>query len=141
MAYGLDRYSWNQGKNAKHGFSVEEEIEPSLVARGGSAVAEETMKEMVVRRLTPTECARLQGFPDWWCSDLQDDDFDFWREVWNEYARINNTKPKTDKAVREWMKHPHSDSAEYKMWGNGVALPCVDFVLWAIKEYENEGNG
>ena len=23
-----------------------------------------------VRRLTPTECARLQGFPDWWCDDL-----------------------------------------------------------------------
>lgn len=93
-----------------------------------------------VRRLTPTECARLQGFPDWWCDDLEDDDFEFWRNVWDEYARLNNTKPKTDKAVREWMKHPHSDSAEYKMWGNGVALPCVDFILWAIKECENENN-
>jgi len=46
--------------------------------------------EYAVRRLTPTECARLQGFPDDWCADV-----------------------------------PHSDSAEYKMWGNGIALPCI----------------
>lgn len=31
------------------------------------------------------------------------------------------------------MKNPHSDSAEYKLWGNGVALPCVYFVLSGIK--------
>ena len=46
--------------------------------------------DYAVRRLTPTECARLQGFPDDWCADV-----------------------------------PHSDSAEYKMWGNGIALPCI----------------
>ena len=42
--------------------------------------------EYIVRRLTPTECARLQGFPDWWCSGLgteepTEDDIAFWREV------------------------------------------------------------
>lgn len=47
-----------------------------------------------LRRLTPTECGRLQGMPDWWCEDV-----------------------------------PHSDSAEYKMWGNGMALPCVLYVM------------
>lgn len=46
--------------------------------------------DYIVRRLTPTECARLQGFPDDWCADV-----------------------------------PHSDSAEYKLWGNGIALPCL----------------
>lgn len=94
------------------------------------------MGEMIVRRLTPTECARLQGFPDWWCDNLQDDDFEFWREVWNEYVRINGGKPRSNKQVKEWMKDPHSDAAEYKMWGNGVALPCVDFILGAIADYE-----
>ena len=50
-----------------------------------------------VRRLTPTECARLQGFPSWWCADI-----------------------------------PHSDTAEYKMWGNGMALPCVLYIMQNI---------
>jgi len=47
-------------------------------------------EEYEVRRLTPTECARLQGFPPDWCADV-----------------------------------PHSDSAEYKLWGNGIALPSI----------------
>ena len=31
------------------------------------------MIKNMVRRLTPIECARLQGFPDWWCSDLEEE--------------------------------------------------------------------
>lgn len=108
----------------------------------------------IVRRLTPTECARLQGFPDWWCSDLgtenlkedeiafwsevletenpTEENLPFWRDVFDTYARINGKKPRSDKQILKWLKNPHTDSAEYKMWGNGVALPCVDFVLWSI---------
>ena len=48
------------------------------------------------------------------------------------------SKPKSRNQIIKWLKNPHSDSAEYKMWGNGVALPCVFFVLsgivWAKKE-------
>ena len=36
--YGLDRYSWNQGYNAKYDCQIFENEEPALVARGGSAV-------------------------------------------------------------------------------------------------------
>ena len=43
-------------------------------------------------------------------------------------------RQKTDKQIIKWLKSPHSDSAEYKMWGNGVALPCVKFVLGRIAE-------
>ncbi len=32
----------------------------------------------------------------------------------------------------KWLKQPHTDSAEYRLWGNGVALPCVYFVLAGI---------
>ena len=61
-------------------------------------------RRYVLRRLTPTECARLQGFPDWW----------------------------TDGA-------DGSDSAMYKMWGNGIALPCAADVLGRIaKEIKKE---
>lgn len=98
----------------------------------------------IVRRLTPTECARLQGFPDWWCSGLETEnptkeEIDFWRKVFNAYAEINGKKPKTDKQIIKWLKNPHTDSAEYKMWGNGVALPCVCFVINRIKQqFDNE---
>ena len=99
-----------------------------------------------VRRLTPTECARLQGFPDWWCRGLNtpnpsEEDVKFWTEVWNTYATvIGGCKPKTEKQVRKWLEHPHSDAAEYKLWGNGVALPCVFFVLAGIVYYtQNQG--
>lgn len=96
----------------------------------------------IVRRLTPTECARLQGFPDWWCSGLGTEEPDeaelaFWRDVFETHRRVagSSSKPKSDKQIIKWLKDPHSDSAEYKMWGNGVALPNVYFVLSGIVYY------
>lgn len=93
----------------------------------------------IVRRLTPTECARLQGFPDFWCKNLEtenptDDEISFWREVFETHRLVigKSTKPKSDNQIIKWLKNPHSDSAEYKMWGNGVALPNVAFVLSGI---------
>ena len=208
VAYGIDRSAFNQGQNAKYGFAVETEKQPTMVAKGPGAVAAPTYSSSkasfftkvqeekantlvatdykdppivndnssygfypqmkaecitftkeksgcivngtnpgvqngvlessyIVRRLTPTECARLQGFPDWWCSKLgtdnpTDEELDFWRDVFRTYAEINGTKVKSDKQIIKWLKNPHSDSAEYKMWGNGVALPCVFFVLSRI---------
>jgi len=64
-------------------------------------IAVEKRRRYIVRRLTPTECARLQGFPDWWTDGV-----------------------------------PGSDTAKYKMWGNGMALPCVLAVLNGINESE-----
>ena len=93
----------------------------------------------IVRRLTPVECARLQGFPDWWCADLAipeptDADIAFWTEVWETWRQVTNPKgkPKTEKQIRKWLADPYTDSAEYKLWGNGVALPCTYFVLSGI---------
>lgn len=54
-------------------------------------------RKYIVRRLTPLECCRLQGFPDWWEQGVEG-----------------------------------SDSARYKMWGNGIALPCAADVLRRI---------
>ncbi|MGN0364590.1 MAG: DNA cytosine methyltransferase [Suilimivivens sp.] len=100
--------------------------------------------DYIVRRLTPTECARLQGFPDWWCDDLgipdpTDEDIAKWREVFETHAKAigKTTKPKSDAQIKKWLMNPQSDSAEYKMWGNGVALPNVFFVLAGIKYYSD----
>ena len=102
----------------------------------------------IVRRLTPTECARLQGFPDWWCSGLgtekpTDEEMYFWYKAFETWRKATNPggKPKTSKQVRKWLTDPYSDFAEYKMWGNGVALPCVVFVLSGIVYYSQFRDG
>ena len=93
----------------------------------------------IVRRLTPTECARLQGFPDWWCGGLgienpTREEMEFWTEVWETHRKVMGTskKPKTEKQIRKWLADPYTDSAEYRLWGNGIALPCAYFVLAGI---------
>lgn len=98
--------------------------------------------KLKVRRLTPKECARLQGFPDWWCSNLETkeptkEEVEYWREIFNESSRAEgkNKREKTDSQIIKWLQNPYSDSAEYKLWGNGVALPCVYFVLSGIEYY------
>ena len=93
----------------------------------------------IVRRLTPTECARLQGFPDDWCADLgtsdpADAEIAFWTDVFETHRKAvtGAKKPKTEKQIRKWLADPYSDSAEYRLWGNGIALPCAYFVLSGI---------
>ena len=133
VCYGIGRDTFNQGQNAKFAPTFEEELQPTLVAKGPGAI----QSGYTVRRLTPTECARLQGFPDNWCADLgtgkpSDEEMYFWHKVFKTYAEVTGCKMKSDKQVAKWLKDPYSDSAEYKMWGNGVALPCVWFVLCGI---------
>ena len=67
----------------------------------------------IVRRLTPLECERLQGFPDGW-TDI------------GEWTDTNGKAHKT------------SDSARYKALGNSIALPPWRYVLSGVIEYCNE---
>ena len=244
VAYGLDRASFNQGQNAKFDFTVAEESQPTLTARGPGAVAqpiynaskasffmratedgpadtlvatdykdpqlvaygidpgasrdvgdlfiEEQSKTLtngscpghhngvvvankvgslcatdykgirnqdigegkaivqempqgthhyIVRRLTPTECARLQGFADRWgdvdaVDHFSQKDYQFWMEVRNTHARINGKKEQeyTVKQMLTWYNKLQTDSSEYKMWGNGIALPTALYVLQGITD-------
>ena len=70
---------------------------------------------MVVRRLTPMECERLQGFPDGW-TDIGD---------W----------VKTDKRGREIKVKGSADSPRYKALGNSIALPFWDWMLRRMARY------
>lgn len=173
VCYGIGRDAFNQGVNAQYMPQIDENVQPTMVAKGPGAVAHPygfypQMKSegvsvsenranclvngtnpgyqngviksnYAVRRLTPMECQRLQGFPDGWCSGLgteepTDEDIAFWSDVFETHRKICQTssKPKSKRQIVKWLKDPHSDSAEYKMWGNGVALPCVFFVLSGI---------
>ena len=123
---------------------VEEEKTPPLLARDYKDPAVVNDKEAEdadyrVRRLTPTECARLQGFPDWWCSDLGTDDpseeeISFWADVFEGYRKAMkpDLRPKSRNQIVRWLKDPYSDSAVYSLYGNGVALPVVFFIMAGI---------
>jgi DNA (cytosine-5)-methyltransferase 1 len=89
-----------------------------------------------VRRLTPTECAKLQGFDPAYCSGLEtpeptEEDITFWTEVWETHRRImgKSSRPKSRNQIIKWLKNPHTDSAEYALWGNGICLNVGQWVL------------
>ena len=101
--------------------------------------------QYIVRRLTPTECARLQGFPDTWGhpdakTELTDDEYQFWLNVRNTHAAINDkaTKEHTKEQMLKWYNSLHTDSSEYKMWGNGIALPNALYVMQGIADVMSE---
>ena len=95
--------------------------------------------EYIVRRLTPLECCRLQGFPDGWTDGLGTENPDketveFWESVFEEHRRLTGS-PKNRRSrnqVIKWIRDPYSDTALYRMWGNGISLPCAAFVMKGI---------
>ena len=140
----LDRAFYNQGVNAKYDPQLYVDECPTLIARGPAAVAYKEPPYHIARRLTPTECARLQGFADWWSyvepkTDFTGEEYRFWLEVRNTHARINDRAEKdyTPKAMLTWYNKLYTDSAEYKMWGNGIALPTALYVLQGITDALN----
>ena len=107
----------------------------------------------IVRRLTPKKCARLQGFQDFWGhpnwidENTKGETAEFWREVYLTDCAIKARNPKpriADKqngwevAIIRWHNGLHTDSNEYRMWGNGVALPNAYFVMSGIAAEINQ---
>ncbi|OLR65180.1 DNA cytosine methyltransferase [Peptoniphilus porci] len=130
---------YSMSKNS-HFTKADKNISSSLVATDYKDPP--LVNQRLVRRLTPRECGRLQGFPDYWCDNLEienptDEDLAFWREVFDKDAEINGLKKKkTDKQILKWLKNPHTDSVEYKMWGNGIALPCAIYIFKRLVNIE-----
>lgn len=119
---------------------------PALAAREKAGQNQQAVcVYYIVRRLTPTECARLQGFVDRWGvpdhkADFSDAECAFWQEVRDTYARINGKPQKqyTKSQLLKWYNGLYSDSAEYKMWGNGIALPTALYVMQGIARVSEE---
>ncbi|EHI70131.1 DNA (cytosine-5-)-methyltransferase [Streptococcus ictaluri] len=132
--------TYSTSKNSHHTIAVKEQAS-TLVASDYKDPPIVNTVSYVVRRLTPLECGRLQGFPDYWCQNLAiseptAEDIEFFREVFEMHRVINGKKKsKTDKQIIKWLQNPYSDTAEYKMWGNGVALPCVVYVMQSILKF------
>ena len=142
VCYALDRASFNQGENAQYDFQIDEDgVAHTLVARGPGAVCYKEIK-YIVRRLTPTECARLQGMPDLWCrlsqiDDMSDEDYEFWKQAHKTYAEINGKqyREKSKDQMIKWYNKLQIDGAEYKAYGNGMALPCVRVPIHGIAQH------
>ena len=126
-------------------FTEYPELNGALQAKPGGGTSlnynQVVRTQYIVRRLTPTECARLQGFPDDWGhpdkkTEFTDEEYRFWLNVRNTHAEINGkpTKDYNQKQMLTWYNKLHTDSSEYKMWGNGIALPCALYVMQGIAE-------
>ena len=130
-------------------FASVEEMTPALLARDykDPPIVSPTA-EYLVRRLTPDECCRLQGYPDGWCAGLDSEapseaEVNRWREIFAVWDGIQGkSRPRTDNQIIKWLRHPNTDAAEYKAYGNSVAVPCVFFVLagiaWAAGKEQSE---
>lgn len=126
-------YTANQFANYTEGVGT-------LRANGGDlgGGSESLIANQSVRRLTPLECERLQGFPDNWTdippqAEVTAEDLIFWRTVWDEWDDMNGKKRHTDKQIVKWLKSEAADSARYKALGNSIALPPWRFVLYRIR--------
>ena len=104
--------------------------------RAPTVILKKPPRRYIIRRLTPIECARLQGFPDNWgeLSPYNPKDAEFWELVRKVQAEINGKKYRPLKNIKKWYEKLHNDGSEYKMWGNGIALPCAEYVMSGISK-------
>ena len=149
-AGGIAHPKYSTSKNSHHTVAKKEKAN-TLVAsdyKDPPVVNDSTPEiEYIVRRLTPQECALLQGMPTWWCDDLgtenpTEEQITWWQNVFETYNKAvgKTCKSKSHKQIEKWLKNPYSDSATYKMWGNGIASSNALFVLSGIAYYaQNEG--
>lgn len=125
-----------------NGLGIGADGDPVFTLTGGDRHA--VCDNYIVRRLTPTECARLQGFADWWGhiekkTELTDEEHRFWMDVRNTHAAINGkaVKDYTKPQMLTWYNKLWTDGAEYKMWGNGIALPPALYCMQGITDVLN----
>lgn len=149
-AGGIAHPKYSTSKNSHHTVAKKEKAN-TLVAsdyKDPPVVNDSTPEiEYIVRRLTPQECALLQGMPTWWCDDIgiknpTEEQIAWWQNVFETYNKAvgKTCKSKSHKQIEKWLKNPYSDSAAYKMWGNGIASSNALFVLAGIAYYaQNEG--
>lgn len=109
-----------------------EELNGTLQAGYGINCGQAIREDLVVRRLTPLECERLQGYPDHWTrlpliETMSEEDFRFWDDVRREHARVMGKSYKTPKGidgmVKWYNKMVEADSHRYQSLGNSIALP------------------
>ena len=141
LAYGVDCRNAVLDEEKTHTLQAKANGGQSLNCTPSVLISGKPPRKYIIRRLTPLECCRLQGFPDGWGipdhkDKLSDEELVFWQGVRDICAGIAGKPPKkySAEALTKWYNGLHTDSAEYKMWGNGIALPCAEYVMEGIAE-------
>ncbi|MBJ8956842.1 DNA cytosine methyltransferase [Citrobacter youngae] len=126
-------YAFKAGQGAKAGgIGWAEEQSPTLTAASsGSNLSPSVMKNMAVRRLTPVECERLQGFPDNHTLIPRDKRKQITAD---EYAYVRHHNPKI---TAEEAYRLAKDGPRYKAIGNSMAVPVMHWIGKRIKEALN----
>ena len=100
--------------------------------------------EYIVRRLTPLECTRLQGFEDYWVDlphkeTMSTEEFNAWQAIRAKAAEIEGKKYKPCKSVAQMVKWYNkmidADSNKYRALGNSLALPQFWWIFNKMKPY------
>lgn len=140
-AYGVDCRNAALDEEKTHTLQAKANGGQSLNCTPSVLTSGKPPRKYIIRRLTPLECCRLQGFPDGWGvpahkDKLSDEELAFWQGVRDTCSLITGkpSKKYSAETLTKWYNALHTDSAEYKMWGNGIALPCAVFVLEGIAE-------
>lgn len=123
-------------------------LQGSMIGRedknGPPAVAYQiqTFIKWIIRRLTPLECERLQGYPDYWTmlkkvEDMSNEDYSFFKGVFSLDKRLRgkSVKEPTKKQIIKWYNNLDNDGARYRMLGNSLAIPCALRVVGYIADY------
>ena len=122
--------------------------------QGGTLVCEKQTR-WIVRRLTPLECERLQGYPDGWTvlpkiKTMSEAEYELFLRAYLTDKRIKGQvvkKTPTREQMVRWYKKLDSDSTRYRQLGNSLAIPCALRVIGGIAEHirqarhERKGEG
>ena len=110
--------------------------------QGGTLVCEKHTR-WIVRRLTPLECERLQGYQDGWTvlpkiETMSEADYELFLRAYLLDKRIKGQvvkKTPTRKQMVRWYNRLDSDSTRYRQLGNSLAIPCALRVIDGIAEH------
>lgn len=134
---GSDTYEKPDGKigTAGKGALMSEDVAFTIAASQDQTLIEPN--EYVVRRLTPVECERLQGFEDGW-TDLTGCDVDKTTRKVAEalgYEEGSKEHKKLQRDVSKWSKDC-PDTPRYKAMGNSIATPCLMWIGRRVEAFD-----
>lgn len=140
VAYALQGSMFGrEDQNGPQGSGINKDVSFTLNTADRHAVA----YNWCVRRLTPKECERLQGYPDDWTvlkpiDHMTDEEYAFYKSVYLTDKQIKGVtvkNPPTKEQLIKWHNKLDVDGARYKQLGNSLAIPCALRVIGYIADH------
>jgi len=131
----------------KEGIRTFEEHSPTIRTAKGGGHLPSVLQDFRIRRLTPVECERLQGFPSGWTAQGICKKGDIvWTgkykarvEIDEDGLEVTRYRPIMTKAKADGI-YPISDTQRYRALGNAVTVNVITFLGRRIMEAEGDGD-